>query len=59
MVIVIITDILRDRFNMIEKFNNQLIIVRWAIYFILIVMFVVFGVYGGSFEANDFIYRFF
>ena len=59
LVLVIITDILRDRFDMIEKFNNQFFIVRWAIYFILIVMFVVFGVYGGSFEANDFIYRFF
>ena len=56
---VIIIDILRDRCDAIELFNRQHFLVRWTTYAILLVMFIVFGVYGGSFSASDFIYQFF
>ena len=57
--IVVILDILRNYTNMIEAFNNFIFPLRWAIYVILIVSFMIFGMYGGSFEASDFIYRWF
>lgn len=58
-VTVIITDILRDKFDMLELFNKQIFIVRWLTYAVLLVLFIVFGVYGGVFTASDFIYQFF
>lgn len=54
-----ILDILRYKFDMINLFNKQFFLIRWIIYAVLIVMFLIFGVYGGSFEVGDFIYQFF
>lgn len=58
-VIVILTDILRKHWDMLYIFNKVLLPFRWTLYVLLIVTFLIFGIYGGSFEATDFIYRFF
>ena len=58
-VIVIVTDILRKHWDMLYIFNKVLLPFRWTLYALLIVTFLIFGIYGGSFEATDFIYRFF
>lgn len=57
--IVIIVDILRNNWDMLLVFNKVWIPFRWITYALLIVTFLIFGVYGGSFEVSDFIYRFF
>lgn len=59
LVFVLIFEVLRYHFKLLELFNKLPLVFRWFIYFILIYVFLVFGVYGGSFDANDFIYRWF
>lgn len=55
----VFVDILRYFFNIFEFFGKHIFILRFAIYVVLILVFLVFGMYGGSFDANDFIYRWF
>ena len=57
--IVVITDILRSRFDMLKVYAKIPFPFRWLGYAILIVVFLIFGVYGGSFAASDFIYQYF
>ena len=57
--VTIIMDILRSKMDMIKKFNSWFFVFRWTIYIILIILFLVFGVYGGNFDSGDFIYQFF
>lgn len=59
LVITIIMDVLRLHTDMIKWFNQRNFAIRWTVYFILLVLFIVFGVYGGSFDKSDFIYQFF
>ena len=56
---VVITDILRYFFNLGEFFGKHVFIIRFVLYAAMILLFLVFGMYGGSFDANDFIYRWF
>lgn len=59
-VVTIILDILRSHFNMINVFNKIFFPIRWVVYVALIVMYMIFGVYGGNgMEASDFIYQWF
>ncbi len=53
----VILDILRSMTDMVELLSRQFILFRWAFYALLIVLFLIFGVYGGSFDASDFIYQ--
>ena len=57
--ITIILDILRNHFDMLEVYAKQFILFRWIIYACLIAIFIIFGVYGGSFDPSDFIYQWF
>lgn len=57
--IVIVMDILRDKIDVIDWFNSRCFVFRWFAYFVLLLVFIVFGVYGGSFDSSDFIYQFF
>lgn len=59
LLVTIVMDILRNKFDMIEVLSKQFILVRWFVYIVLIVVFMVFAVYGGSFDSSDFIYQFF
>lgn len=59
LIFVVIIDLLRYKiniYNLIAKFYFPF---RLLIYFVFIVVFLIFGVYGGSIEASDFIYRWF
>lgn len=57
--IVIILDILRKHFDMINVLSKQFILFRWIFYIALIIIFLIFGVYGTAFNMNDFIYQWF
>ena len=57
--IVIILDILRKHFDMINVLSKQFILFRWIFYITLIIIFLIFGVYGTAFNMNDFIYQWF
>lgn len=56
---VVITDILRYFFDLGDFFGKHIFIIRFVLYAAMILLFLVFGMYGGSFDANDFIYRWF
>lgn len=56
---VVITDILRYFFDLGDFFGKHVFIIRFVLYAAMILLFLVFGMYGGSFDANDFIYRWF
>ncbi len=59
LIAVIIMDILRNRFDVLECYAKLWLPLRWGGYLLLIVVFLVFGVYGGNFSASDFIYQYF
>lgn len=54
--VIIITDILRNKTNMIDWFNNRVWVFRWFVYIAMIAIVIVFGVYGLGYNPNDFIY---
>lgn len=56
---VVLIDIIRKRIDLFNKVSSFIFIFRYAIYFIGIVIFLIFGVYGGNIESTDFIYRWF
>ncbi|MBR2686162.1 MAG: MBOAT family protein [Erysipelotrichaceae bacterium] len=58
-VIVILCDLLRYRRNLIDDYSRLYFPLRWIGYAVLVITFLIFGMYGGSFEASDFIYQFF
>ena len=53
---VIVTDLLRHQRNMLEWLASRKLMVRWVIYFLLMVIAMIFGVYGPGYSASDFIY---
>lgn len=57
-VAVFISDILRKHLPVGDWLGKRVFILRWVIYVVLIVVFLVFGMYGGSIshDASDFIY---
>ena len=57
--ITIISDIMRDKKNMIEWLARRNFIIRWGVYIIMIFVTLVFGVYGPGYDASDFIYAIF
>ncbi len=57
--VVVVTDILRYFFDLGDFFGKHIFIIRFVLYAAMILLFLVFGMYGGSFDANDFIYRWF
>ena len=57
--VTVICDIFRYFFDMAEFMGKRIFVLRYALYVVLIVTFLVFGMYGGSFDSNDFIYRWF
>jgi D-alanyl-lipoteichoic acid acyltransferase DltB (MBOAT superfamily) len=53
----IIVDIIRYKISIIGLVNKSPLLARWSIYIIIILMIVVFGVYGINYNASDFIYN--
>ena len=56
---VFVTDLIRNKWDMFKYASRSIFIMRYTIYIIFIFVFLIFGVYGGSFDSNDFIYRWF
>lgn len=56
LIITITADILRNRLNMIEWLSKQSFIIRWGFYTLLILVAMIFGVYGPGFNSGDFVY---
>lgn len=56
---VVIIDILRYFFDLGDFLGKHIFVIRFVLYATMILLFLVFGMYGGSFDANDFIYRWF
>ena len=56
LIITIITDILRNKTNMIEWLSKRHVLIRWTLYIVFIVIAIIFGVYGPGYNANDFVY---
>ena len=56
LVMVFVTDLLRYFFDMNELLAKQFILVRWLVYAALILIAIIFGVYGPGFHPEDFIY---
>ncbi len=55
----VLVDIFRYFFNVADFLGKRIFILRYAVYVVMIITFLVFGMYGGSFDSNDFIYRWF
>ena len=55
--LMLITDIIRKHFDIGEFLGGEFFMLRWFVYAVLIITFLIFGMYGGTFDANDFIYR--
>ena len=55
-VMIIVTDIMRYFTDMIELIANCPFIVRWAVYICVMVIAMIFGVYGPGYDPKDFIY---
>ena len=53
---IVITDILRNRTDMVLWLSKQNFIVRWIIYGLAIAIVLIFGAYGSGYNAADFIY---
>ena len=54
--VLVITDILRYRWDMIEVLAGRFILLRWGFYAVLIAIAIIFGVYGPGYHPEDFIY---
>ena len=54
--IVIVTDLLRNRWNMIEGVAKCPWFVRWLLYAVMLVLFLIFANYGTAYNPSDFIY---
>ena len=55
--VTIITDILRNKMDMIEWLARRNFVIRWTVYALLILIVIIFGVYGPGYNASDFIYN--
>ena len=58
-VFVVVLDIIKNKINILRYLGHPANVLRFAFYLVFIVIFLIFGIYGGSFEATDFIYRWF
>ncbi len=54
--VIIVSDLMRCRTDMIEWLAARNFAVRWAVYFVLMVTAIIFGVYGPGYDPSDFIY---
>ena len=56
LVIMIVLDYFRYKYNVLEYFNKLNIVIRWIFYIALIFTFLLLGTYGSTYNASDFIY---
>jgi len=56
LLIVWIVDILSEKFDVREKLDKWPLVLRWLVYFALILSVVIFGIYGQAYDASSFVY---
>ena len=56
-IVLLVVDILQEKFSLREKINSQGIVFRWLIFLIAIFSVIIFGVYGPGYDAGSFIYE--
>ncbi len=54
--IMVVTDLLRNHYDMIEQIAEGPWVIRWLLYAVMIVVFLVFANYGTAYNPSDFIY---
>lgn len=54
--IILVTDLLRYHRDMIQFLSERFIITRWIFYILVIILTIIFGVYGPGYHPEDFIY---
>lgn len=54
--ILIVYELSIKKVNLINFINNRNIIIRWIIYFAILYIIIIFGVYGPGYDASQFIY---
>lgn len=55
-IFLMIIEYLNKKENIKTKLKNEPLITRWTIYYILIFSIIIFGFYGGKYDASQFIY---
>lgn len=54
---VLAISILKEKgINVLEKLENKIFLLRWLVYYFLILAIIIFGIYGEGFNPKDFIY---
>lgn len=53
---IVITDLLRNKMDMIDWLAKCNLVTRWGLYILFIIIVIIFGIYGPGFNAGDFIY---
>jgi len=54
---VLVVSILKEKgINVLEKLENKTFLLRWLVYYFLILAIIIFGIYGEGFNPKDFIY---
>lgn len=57
--LVIVLEICRNKTNMVQLLARCPAIVRWFVYIAMMIIFLIFGIYGSSYNPVDFIYKHF
>ncbi len=55
-IILIIVDYLKTKFDLLDKLSKQSFWFRWAFYILAVLFILLFGVYGSGYSAQQFIY---
>ncbi|MBE6072833.1 MAG: MBOAT family protein [Clostridium butyricum] len=55
-IILILIDYLKTKFDLLDKLSKQNLIFRWCIYIIAVLSILLFGVYGSGYSVQQFIY---
>ena len=55
--VLLVVDILQEKFKLREQINQQGIVFRWLIFLVGLFAVIIFGVYGPGYDAGSFIYE--
>ncbi len=54
--VVWLVDILASRFDVRAKLDEQPLLLRWVLYYCLVMAVIIFGIYGNAYDASAFVY---
>ena len=54
--LLILVDILQEKWHLREEIAKMPLVIRWLIYYGIIVLIVLWGMYGSTYSASDFVY---